>query len=260
MAVSFYEPVGADAFAATPHTQGPWVPGQQHAGPPSALVARAIERVPSTVAGPAQVVRLTVEILSAVPVAEVRTRAQVIRPGRSVELVEAELLAGDRPVLKARAWRVRTTPLDLTLPPPAAPPPLPDAETTFVQSMWQVGYLKALEWRFAEGHFEEPGPAVVWARQRVPLVAGEEPSGLQRLLVLADSGNGVSGVIDADEWLFINTELTVHLHRQPAGEWMCLRARTTLDPSGVGLAETELYDRDGRLGRGAQSLLVARRP
>jgi hypothetical protein len=257
--MSFYEPVGENAFAATPHTQGPWVPGQQHAGPPSALLARAIERVPSTVAGRAQVVRLTVEILGAVPVTEIRTRAQVVRPGRSVELVEAELLVGERPVVKARAWRVRTAPLDLTLPPPAPAPPLPAGETTFAQSMWQVGYLKALEWRFAEGHFEEPGPAVVWARQRVSLVSGEEPSGLQRLLVLADSGNGVSGLIDSDEWLFINTELTVHLHRQPAGEWMCMNARTTLDPSGVGLAETELFDRDGRVGRGAQALLVGRR-
>jgi hypothetical protein len=257
--MSFFEPTGDDTFAATGHTQGPWVPGQQHAGPPSALLARAIERVPSTVAGPSQVVRLTVEILGAVPVAEVHTRAQVVRPGRSVELIEAELLVGERPVLKARAWRVRTTPLDLTLPPPESAPPLPTDETTFGQAMWQAGYLKAMEWRFAEGHFEEPGPAVVWARQRVPLVSGEEPSGLQRLLALADSGNGVSGLIDADEWLYINTELTVHLHRQPAGEWMCLRARTTLDPNGVGLAETELFDGDGRVGRGAQALLVGRR-
>ncbi|HEX7746647.1 MAG TPA: hypothetical protein VF462_15470 [Micromonosporaceae bacterium] len=115
-----------------------------------------------------------------------------------------------------------------------------------------------MEWRFVEGHFERPGPATVWARQRVPLVAGEEPSALQRLLVLADSGNGLSRTLDLT-WWFINTELTVHLHRQPAGEWMCVQARTTLGDRGAGLAETVLADDQGPVGRGAQALRVGPR-
>ena len=142
------------------------------------------------------------------------------RPGRSVELVEAELVAGDRPVLRARAWRIRSAPVALpadAVPVPQPPPPQPAATSSFADPRWQVGYLRAIEWRFVEGHFERPGPAVVWARQRVPLVAGEETSALQRLVVLADSGNGLSRLLDVQGWWFINTELTVHLHRQPAG-------------------------------------------
>jgi hypothetical protein len=260
---AFYLPTGdPDRFVATPHTEGPWSAGLQHAGPPCALIARAVERVASSVSGSAQVARMTVEILGAVPVAELTVRAAVTRPGRSVERVEAELLADDRPVLRARAWRIRSTPIELpadAVAIPQPPPPRPAAASAFADPLWRAGYLRAIEWRFVEGHFERRGPAVVWARQRVPLVAGEEPRPLQRLVVLADSGNGLSRLLDMQGWWFINTELTVHLHRQPAGEWICVKARTTLDEHGSGLAETTLYDETSRVGRGAQALLVGPR-
>jgi hypothetical protein len=221
-----------------------------------------VERVPTTTRGAAQVARLTVEILGAVPVAEVTVRAAVARPGRSVELVEADLFAEDRLVLRARAWRIRDAAVDLpdeAVVPPARPPARPPQPTAFADPLWQAGYLRAIEWRFVDGHFERPGPATVWARQRVPLIAGEEPSGLQRLMALADSGNGLSRTLDVADWWFINTELTVHLFRQPVGEWMCVQARTTLGGRGVGLAETVLSDDGGQLGRGAQALLVGPR-
>jgi hypothetical protein len=260
---AFFRPTDdPDRFGSTRNTVGPWAAGLQHAGPPSALVARAVERLPSTVDGPAQVARLTVEILGAVPVADLTVRAQVARPGRSVELVEAELLAGGRAVMRARAWRIRRTTLDLPAGARGAPEPAPMRPATsvpFTDPIWRGGYLDAVEWRFVSGTFERPGPATVWARQRVPLVAGEEPSPLQRLALIADSGNGLSRVLEVATWWFINTELTLHLHRAPAGEWMCVRARTTLDESGVGLAETLIYDEGGRLGRGAQALMVGPR-
>lgn len=96
----------------------------------------------------------------------------------------------------------------------------------------------------------------MWTRLRHPLVAGEEPTGLQRLLAVADSGSGVSGVLDLREWLFVNPELTVHVARRVEGEWVCMRARTQLTPGGVGLATSVLYDERGEVGRGAQALLV----
>jgi hypothetical protein len=260
---AFYLPTDdPDRFVATTHTEGPWGAGLQHGGPPCALVARAIERVAPSVAGPAQVARLTVEILGSVPVAELTVRATVSRPGRSVELVEAEAIAGDRAVLRARAWRIRRTELDLpagAVAAPQPPPARPPTASEIVDPAWQAGYLHAIEWRFVAGHFESRGPALVWARQRIPLVYGEEPTPLQRLVALADSGNGLSRLLDVTKWWFINTELTVHLHRQPAGEWICVRAGTTLDDHGTGLAETTLYDDAGRVGRGAQALLVGPR-
>jgi hypothetical protein len=259
----FYLPTDdPDRFVATGHTAGPWDRRLQHAGPPSALLARAVERTTPTVTGPAQLARLTVEILGPVPVAEVTVRAEVVRPGRSVELVEAELLAAGRPALRARAWRIRRTLVGLpaaVLPATSAPPPRPAEENTIIAEAWQAGYLRAIEWRFVEGGFGQPGPALVWARQRIPLVAGEEPSPVQRVAVLADSGNGLSNLLDLEKWWFINTELTLHLHRQPVGEWVWVDARSTLDEYGSGLAETVLGDGSGSVGRGAQALLVGPR-
>ena len=105
----------------------------------------------------------------------------------------------------------------------------------------------------------EPGPAVVWMRSRVPVVAGEQLTPLQRVLVVADSGNGVSATLDWRRFLFINVDLTVHLHRLPAGEWVCLDAVTTPEADGIGLADTALSDEGGLIGRAVQTLLVAER-
>jgi hypothetical protein len=262
--VSFFTPTGdPDRFVANKHTEGLWIPQMQHGGPPSALLVRTVERLPSSVDGPTQMARFTVEILGPVPTGEVVVSAAVVRPGRSVELVEAELVAGGRPAMRARVWRVRTAELTLPAAVPAGPtsvPPTRPAEETPITSPYSThGFLGAVEWRFVSGSFDTPGPSVVWARLRMPVVDGEEPSPVQRLLTLADCGNGLSSRYDFDAWWFINTELTVHLQRAPQGEWFCARADATLDRSGVGLAETELFDDAGRVGRGAQALLVGPR-
>jgi hypothetical protein len=93
----------------------------------------------------------------------------------------------------------------------------------------------------------------------VPLLPDEEPTGLQRVLAVADSGNGVSAVLPLGEWLFINPELTVHFRREPRGEWICLDAEIAIAEGGAGLATSTLSDDDGVVADGAQSLLVAPR-
>ena len=129
----------------------------------------------------------------------------------------------------------------------------------FFDTGQDVGYHTAMDSRFVRGGFVEPGPATVWMRMRQPLVAGEETTPLQRVLVVADSGNGVSAALDPLRYLFINTDLSVHLLRMPEGEWVCLDARTFPEPDGIGLADTALYDERGRIGRAAQTLLVRAR-
>ena len=121
------------------------------------------------------------------------------------------------------------------------------------------GYHTGMEVSFISGGFMEQGPATVWLRMRAPLVGGEEPTPLQRLLIAADVGNGVSSTLDFRRFLFLNVELTVHLERLPAGEWVCLDAVTLPQPSGVGIAESVLFDERGRIGRAVQTLLIASR-
>jgi hypothetical protein len=116
----------------------------------------------------------------------------------------------------------------------------------------------AIEIRFISGEFGG-GPAVAWFRLRVPLVAGEEPSTLQRLAAAGDFGNGISAVLPWDEYMFINPDLTLYIDRVPVGEWICLDARTIISSKGVGIAESVIYDTRGRVGRAAQALLVGPR-
>jgi hypothetical protein len=251
----FYEPLGDDRYASTVHTTGPWSRLTQHLGPPSALLVRAMERLPSP--APMMIARVTVEILGPVPVAEVAVTASVDRPGRSVELLSAELSADGRVAVRARAWRIvrsDTQSVAADLGEPLAPPS--EGRVITRPEGWGPGYLDIMEWRALSGSFSAPGPATIWARQGVPLVGDEEPSGLQRLLTVADSGNGISNRLDPRKWLFINADLTVHVYREPVGEWIALDAATAIGPEGIGTAASVLHDLSGPVGRGAQALLV----
>jgi Thioesterase-like superfamily len=255
MSDAFYEPLGDGRYLSTKHSAGPWSAQTQHLGPPSALLVRALEELPAD--RPMLLARLTVEILGPVPVAELSVTAGVERPGRSVELIGAELSAAGRPVARARAWRhlrSNTSAVAVDVDEPLAPPEA--GESMQRPENWGTGYLDAMEWRTLAGHLGKPGPATVWARQGVDLVSGEHPTGLQRLFVVADSGNGVSSRLDPLEWLFINSDLTVHLYREPAGEWIGLDSTTAIGPDGVGTAFSVLHDHLGPVGRGAQALLV----
>jgi acyl-Coa thioesterase superfamily protein/acyl-CoA thioesterase superfamily protein len=251
----FYEPLGDGRYRSTPHTAGPWSARTQHLGPPSALLVREMELLPSR--APMGIARVTIEILGPVPVGELSVAATVDRPGRSVELLRAELSADGRVAVRAQAWRIVRSDtsevaagIDEPLPPPSQGRVMTRPEG------WGPGYLDVMEWRALVGALGEPGPATVWARQTVPLVGDEKPSGMQRLLTVADSGNGVSNRLDPREWLFINSELTVHVYREPEGEWIALDASTAIGPDGFGTAVSVLHDLGGPVGRGAQALLV----
>jgi hypothetical protein len=116
-----------------------------------------------------------------------------------------------------------------------------------------------VEHRFVAGSFERPGPATDWIRLRVPVVAGEDILPVSRVAAAADFGNGVSWVLPREAgYVFINPDLTVYLHRRPAGEWICLEAVTYAQPDGVGMAESRLWDERGPIGRSIQSLLLDR--
>ena len=272
MPEAFFVPDG-DWYSATELTRGPWDPEAQHAGPPAALIAREIEGVPAD--GSRIVGRLTYEILRPVPIRRLRVEAAVARPGRSVELVEASLRDEREELVRARAWRLRPAELDLrgelewedegsaaVLRRAEAPPPPAAAEpfnVAFFPTRQSIGYHTAMEYRFVAGAFGRPGPATAWLRMRHPLVTGEEPTPLQRVAIAADSGNGISGPLDFERFVFINIDLSIHLGRAPVGEWIGLDSTTIPDRSGLGITDTALYDEAGALGRAAQTLLVAPR-
>ena len=251
-------------FVPTELCRGPWSPDAQHGGPPAALMARAAEGFEG--GEEMQVARLTVELLRPVPLVPLTVTLRWARPGRKVQIVGVALRAGDTEVARALALRIRRValpvPPDLDHRPP--PPPLPRQGSQSLPP-WGDGILRpafhadAVEHRFVAGGFDRPGPATDWIRLRVPVVAGEATTPLARVAAAADFGNGVSWVLSRLEgWQFINPDLTIYLHRMPGGEWVCLEAVTWVEPHGVGVAESRLWDERGPIGRAIQSLLVDR--
>jgi hypothetical protein len=247
-----------DAFVPTGHARGPWDPGRLHGGGPAALIAEAVQADGYLVA------RLTVDFLGPVPMAPLTISARTTKPGRSFQLAEAEVSAEGQAVVRARAVRLRRGHVEL--PPRADDDPPPPAPHTGRRDAFPArdghaeGFHRtAMEIRFVDGTGFGQGPARAWFRLAVPLVDEEPASPLARVLAAADFGNGVSRIVDFDDYLFVNTDLTVHLHREPAGEWVLLDARTRLEPHGAGLAHSVLSDERGRIGLAAQSLFVAER-
>jgi hypothetical protein len=188
------------------------------------------------------------------------------RNGRKVQVVDATLATTDGTVVStARVLRIRdeevpapitTTGLDAP-PPPTAP--AQTVATNAATSGYEAFHSHGVEHRFVRGSFVDVGPAVDWIRLRVPVVPDRDPTPLQRTAAAADFGNGVSRVVDFGQALFINPDLTIHLHRAPEGEWVCLDAVTWMEGRGLALAESRLWDQRGPIGRSLQSLLVDRR-
>ncbi|HHC07208.1 MAG TPA: thioesterase family protein [Actinobacteria bacterium] len=256
-----------DVVVPTDLTRGGWSDDAQHGGPPSALAARAIEALPTAV--PMEVVRLTVDLHRVVPLTPLRVETRILRDGRRIQLAEAAIVADGVEVATARGLKIRVTELDLppSPNPPWRPPPGPaEGELVDWRSLghdWgphRRFHVDAIEIRSLDDSFLRPGPGRSWLRLLVPVVAGEEPSPLVRVAALADVANGNSQTLDPTRWSYVNPDLTLHLHRPLDGEWLGMASLAHQHPSGIGLADTELFDPRGPIGRVAQSQLIAPQP
>lgn len=242
-------------------TRGPWDNDHQHGGPASALLARAIEREGER--DDMFIARLSVELLRPIPIAApLELVTEVLAEGRSVHRIAAALVSGDRELAVALAVKIRVAELDIPIhehddfEPLRPPDDCRPFELPFFRH--ERAYHKAIELRVAEGEFGE-GKLGVWMRPRQALIEGERMSPLQNVMICADAGHGVALALDTDAWSFINPDLSVHLHRLPAGEWLGMRARTWSEPLGFGLCRTQLCDRRGPIGVALQSQLIAAR-
>jgi len=248
-----------DGFFATELARGPWDPGAQHGGAPAALIMRALERCEPV----AELVlaRVSYEFVRPVPLGALVVHAEVVRPGRRVQLLDASLCTADgTEVVRARALRVAATEAASAA---RSSPPMPGPETSVANDFLATRTMfatDALEIRFVAGAFYQLGPATAWFRLRHPLVDGEPPSPLQRLAAAGDFGNGISASLPWEEYIFINPDLTLYIERAPVGEWICLQSETRVTNGSIGLAQSVLYDRQGRVGHATQALLITRKP
>ncbi len=256
MAESIFEPAGEGRYVATEAALSPWSSLTLHGGPPAMLLAREIEGVGAE--QPMTVVRLTVELMRPIGRVPLAVSSRISRPGRKAQLVEASLWHGEQELARATALRLRTAGLDVPTRREAPPHELPEPSDEWFAG-WTGGpayHSAGVEGRAPKSRDRSRGPGWAWFRLRLPLVPGEEPTPLVRVCAAADFPNGISYVVDPRRTSFVNPDLTVHLQRPPAGEWVLVDAQTRLEPTGVGLAEAVLYDRDGRIGSCVQSLLL----
>jgi len=255
---ALFEPAGA-GFSAAPLTRGPWDERMMHGGAPAALLAHAIEQTEP--GRELAVTRLTIDFLGGVPIGPVEIEASVIKPGRRFQVVEAALDAGGRQGCLARAVRLQHADMpDAAATPPGAdkamsPPHTGTTLPPFLVDEHARFYPDATEIRHVCGDLGS-GHLAAWIRLRGDLLPGCAPSPLVRACAAADFANGLSWILPIEDWLFINTDLTVHLHRVPEGEWIGVDARTVSGASGSGLASGVLHDRQGPFGTCAQSLFV----
>lgn len=244
-------------------TRGPWDPQHQHAGPPIAMVCRAIESVAQD-HGLTHIGRLTANLLRPVPIGELEIEVTTDYAGRNAAHYSARLWGGGKELARFTALAQRES--ELALPEALDGHPLPNAPKSPAEcgparmpfGRRAAGYADLVENRIASGAFFQ-GRCAAWFRLQRPLVENELPSGYQRVAVAADSGNGISAVLDFSRYSFVNADLTINLLRRPVGEWVCLDARTLLAPNGCGLAESQLFDEAGLIGRATQSLAVRAR-
>ena len=255
-----------DRFVPTDLTRGGWSNDAQHGSPPSGLLARAIEMVETS--APMQVARFTIDLFRPVPLEPLSVVVDVLRNGRRIQVVEAILHHGDVEVGRATALKIRTA--DIELPDvarePWQQPPGPSLATP-VESWWAFAgddvprfHRNAVEIRSLGDSFLRPGPGVTWFRLRHPVVAGEDPSPFVRLATVADMSNANSQALDPEAYLYVNPDITLYAHRLPAGEWVGMKSAAHQHESGIGLADTRVFDEAGPVGRINQAQLLDKRP
>lgn len=198
--------------------------------------------------------RLSYDIWGTVPMAEVETSVRVLRPGRTIELVEAALGHDGRTVVTLRAWLMRrddTRAITGSRLPAMTPPA--DTPVWDPTTVWPGGFIASAEVRRVE---TEPGRALVWVRTDVGLVEGEEASPLARRAGLLDIVNGMTVRADPREVAFPNLDLTAHLLREPTGAWLGFDATVSFGAHGAGVTSSVLHDETGPLGTMSQVLTV----
>ena len=253
--MAYFERTSASAFRATSHVSGAWNTSDQHIAPALGLLVHLVEqdrdrrRADGLTIG-----RLSFEILGTVPVDIVDTAVMVIRPGRSIELVEASLTHNGRTAVQLRAWlmqQVDTTHLTAS-PLPRIPGPA-DMPPWNPSTVWPGGFIASAEVRRVQ---IEPGRAAFWVRTSIPLVRDEPVSPLARAAGLFDIANGMTVRVSPEDVAFPNLDLTAHLFAEPHGDWLGFDTSVTFGAAGIGVTNSILHDESGPIGTMAQILTI----
>ena len=254
----YYTQISDDTYLPSGHAQGAWNAHEQHMAPVAGLlihVAETFEKRPEL-----QLARVSLDILGLIPLEPTTVHARILRPGRTIELVEVTAVVAGRPVVRGTAWRLirsDSSPVageSLTDGLVEMPGPDDLADTTDL-THWPGGYIESLQVKAAE---LRPGHGRAWLRSAVPLLTGQAATPTAEFLRLADTANGIAPRGAPNQWLFPNVDYTVHLIREPEPGWIGLDTRASYGTTGLGLTSSTIHDVHGPVGRLEQSLTIRR--
>jgi hypothetical protein len=261
-----------DVYRPTEWAGSPWSEGHQHGGPINALFATAAEEASRET--DLRVVRLTVDLFRPVPRVPLVLSWNFVRRGSRIAAIEAKLTLPESGEIISRATSVLLAP-SADVPrswehTPAPPLDLAGTETVeFMPRAMRESFPPGFHWSFeVRMGADEHGPAA-WITTPLDLLPGQPMSPLQRCAAVADLTFGLSGrsllrqrIVDVDAWRthMINVDTTIYWERPPVGHWFGFRHALLTDHEGIGLAEVDLADADGRLGRSLQAMLSTGAP
>ncbi len=243
-------------FSPTEHTRGPWDVHACHAGPPTGLLARAVEQlIPDK-----RLIRLTVDLLRPIPFAGFQITANITRNGRSTSASAANLISREGKIMASATGLhvIEQTPIEYPThtmkrisPADARNGPFP-IKTLHDQPAFNGAGVQI---KYPVGEHSGPGPTTVWMKT-VPLLESETPSAFQRICPLADCGNAFGRNAEPSKVSFINPDLTIALHRDPVGDWLGSKSVGYWEKTGQGLADALLFDEYGAVGKALQTLIL----
>lgn len=247
-----------DVFHSNEHCRGPWHKDFQHAGPPSALIARQIEEQ----ADGMHVARIHIDLLKPIPIKPLQIKVEQAVAGKRRRVLLAYVYEEGQTqciaqanALLLRKESIATGPLPLHQPDTPTPPEqCQDAGFNFFPDA--PSYARAMHTKCTG--IEQQGRGQMWMKPRIDLVDNEPASALQRIFLAADSGSGVSMALDPKRYSFLNSDLNISIHRPAASDWVCLDARTHFQSDGHGLCETLVWDEHGVVASATQNLLLQR--
>lgn len=255
----YYQQTGEGSYRSTVHAQGAWNPHEQHMAPATGILVHEMELFAPR--SDMRMARVSLDIYGIIHGGEFEVKTRLLRPGRTIELIEAEMVSQGRTCIVARGWRLTTLDSSVVAASEDASVLNPAELEPFIgMTPWPGGYIEGLEFRAAAGH--RPGKGVVWMRNNFEMVDGVATSDMVRLLGMIDTANGVAPRVEPGpaSWMFPNVDLQIHMYRAPAGEWLGLEAQQTYGADGIGLTSAVLHDVHGPFGRSEQILTVRPAP
>ncbi|WP_037310816.1 thioesterase family protein [Ruegeria halocynthiae] len=254
---AFFHQSADGAFVGNDPARGPWSEDHCHAGPVSGLIVRAAE----TEVGPEKMLtRLTVDLLRPLPLTGLRVAAETTRHTKTLATTRVtvhdldDTLCATATTMHLARRNLGQVP-NVTLPPPglddAVVGPFPIGETRHSLP----GFANCAQVLYPKGGNQGSGPKTVWMRTP-PLLKDEAQSPIQALCPLADCGNGISWNAPTTEMGFMNTDLTVQIHREPTSDWLASDSVCHWQPSGIGMSQSVLYDTKGAVATALQTLVL----